>query len=574
MADAPQAPEPAPEDPAARRVEHARGAVNRLKVLIDPIRRSDEEQIIDLTGVFVEQVRESLVAGPLVLRIDAEGIWLGETELTGGDLVGQVLLEGLTAESLERVTVLVSVTDAEIRALARMLARDWRERTSDEPGLEAQAWSAGFGHVLLEVGARSVIDLVDEGDVAPEEMVARLISQLGLQVADPEIAAELDAEVGAVMDRLRAIGSDNPPSASLEALEAEPSHAAFLRELQAVRVGADVRAERVGLVVFETVRHAPDGAHAAESVRVAGYHLRAAAAEGDVETAGVLARRLATLVQPGLFPGWSLTAAVSDALGELLDDSMAQAVLAGTRRNPDAEAWKGLLFSLGQLASPSNLDAILRLGRPLPGRSMRQALADAMLLVADRGQTDLRQVLSRSADADLAVVLLALGRRPDPTLVELILAREGSEDPQVREAVLIALRAHQSQRIKEVMRLALDDTAAPVRMEALRYLSVYRDAAAAERVQARLLTVAERDADEQELRALAIASAIMTRGVGLARLEEIATGVARCKHPRAPRAALHGLCAGGSAGREALERIGRSQPALRGDIRALLGGTR
>jgi hypothetical protein len=573
VADAPLAPE-AHEDPVARRVEHARGAVNRLKVLMDPLRRGDEEQIQDLTHVFVEQIRETLVLGPLALRIDADGIWLGEHELTGRDLVGKVLTEGMSGEGLEQVTVLVSVPDDEIRALARMLARDWRDRVPEEPGLEAQAWAAGFGHVLLEVGARSVIDVVDEGDIAPEEMVARLISQLGVQVTDAEVAGALDAEVGAVMDQLRAIGAGATDASSLAELQEEPAHQAFQRELQGVLAGADVGADRIALVIFEAVRAAPDAAHAAETIRGAGYHLRIAAADGDVETAGAIARRLATLVQPGLFPGWALAGGVSDALGDLLDAAMAQAVAAGTRRNPDREAWRGLLFSLGQLASPARLDAILQLGRPLPQRGMRQALADAMLLVADRGQTDLRQVLAQAADADLAVVLLALGRRPDPTLVELILAREGSKDAQVREAVLIALRAHQSPRIKEVMRSAVEDEVAAVRMEALRYLSVYRDAAAADKVQARLLAVGERDADEAELRALAIASAIMTRGAGLVRLEEIATGVAKCKHPQAPRAALHGLKAGGAAGREALERIGRSQPALRGDIRSLLGGTR
>ena len=72
----------------------------------------------------------------------------------------------------------------------------------------------------------------------------------------------------------------------------------------------------------------------------------------------------------------------------------------------------------------------------------------------------LEDIEARPREAAQLALLLALGRRPDPTLVELILAREGSEDPQVREAVLIALRAHQSQRIKEVMRLALDDAAA------------------------------------------------------------------------------------------------------------------
>ncbi|MEC8424858.1 MAG: HEAT repeat domain-containing protein, partial [Myxococcota bacterium] len=412
------------------------------------------------------------------------------------------------------------------------------------------------------------------GEVSAEEMVTRLIGQLGLQVTNPEVATALDAEVGAVMRELRSIGGHDLDSGSLDVLETEPAHEAFRRELHAVQAGADARLERLGLVLLGTIRHAPDAGHAAESIRVIGYHLRTAAAAGDVATAGALAQRLATLVQPGLFQGWTLAQPVSVSMGTLLDDVMARAIADGTHRNPDLEAWRGLLFSLGQLAAPSQLDAILRLGRPLQDRGMLQALGDAMLLVAERGQSDLRDVLSRASEADLAVVLLALGRRPDPTLVELILAREGSPDPQVREAVLIALRAHQSPRIKEVMRRALDDPAASVRMEALRYLSVYRDAAAGEKVEARLSGVGERDADEAELRALAIASAIMTRGEGLSRLEDIATGVVRCKHPQAPRAALHGLRAGGGAGREALERIGRSQPALRDEIRALLGGTR
>ena len=320
---------------------------------------------------------------------------VGPYELTGGDLVGKVLIEGLTGEGLEQVTILVSVTDEEIRALARMLARDWRERQPDEPGLEAQAWSAGFGHVLLAAGSRSVLDVVDEGAVAPEDMVARLINQLGLQVADDDVADALDAEVGAVMNQLRAVDAAPRDAAEPSELESEPAHQVWLRELEGVRQGTDATASRVALVVFETLRAAPDAAHAAETIRAGGYHVRIAAAEGDVETAGALARRMATLVQPGLFPGWEHASAVSDSLGALLDESMAQAVAEGVRRNPDREAWRGLLFSLGQLASPSRLDAIVRLGRPLPERVLRQAVADAMLLVAI-GNTDLREVLTET----------------------------------------------------------------------------------------------------------------------------------------------------------------------------------
>jgi len=574
VADAPLAPD-AQDDPGSRRVECARGAINRLKVLMDPVKRGDEEQINDLVVTFVEQIRETLAGGPLTLRITADGIWLDEHELTGRDLVGRVLVEGLSGEGLEQVTVLVSVPDTEIRGLARMLARDWRAREPQEPGLEAQAWSAGFGHVLLAAGARSVLDVVDDGEVAPEELVARLIGQLGLQVADAEVADALDAEVGAIMEELRGVGTETAGGdADLGALAGEPAHQVWLRELDAVGQDADSGADTLSLVLFETVRAAPDAVHVRETVRAAGYHLRIAAADGDVETAGALARRLSTLVQPGLFPEWDLSSPVAEALGDLLDASMAEAVAEGTRRNPDREAWRGLLFSLGQLASPSRLDAIVQLGRPIPDRALRQALADAMLLAADRGNTDLRQVLTATDDADLAVVLLALGRRPDPTLVELILAREGSPDPQVREAVLIALRAHQSPRIKTVMREAVVDEVKAVRMEALRYLSVYRDAEAAAAVEARLLGVAEREADDAELRALAIAWALMSRGAGIERLEAVAVGGIRSRHPGAPRAALHGLKASGAAGRDALERVGRNQPELRGDIRSLLGGMR
>lgn len=561
----------------ARRIEQARGAVNRLKVLMDPVRRGDEAQVAELSMAFSEQMLELLQTGDVTLTIDDDGMWMGEGELTGKDLVGRAMLEGLVGEGLDAVTVLPTASPRELVDLARMLARDWREKRSDENDLEAEAWHRAFGHIYLEIASRRVVTEVDEGDVGPEEMVARLIRQLGVETIEQHSAggaAALDAEIGAVMDQVRRIGDGSLEEPSLDELRATRTHQRFLRELDSVRADKDVDGARVGLVLFEAVRHAAEPAHAAGAIAEAGRHLRAAVRGGDLALAGAMARRLGTLVQPGLFRDWPHRAVVGEALGALLDAEMAAAVAAGLRRNPDREAWKGLLFSLGQLASPERLGAVVGLGRPLSDRDLKQALADAMLMVADRGETDLRRVLAEADDEDLAVVLLALGRRPDPTLVELILAREGSADAQVREAVLVALRTHQSPRIKVVMREALTDPASQVRMEALRYLTVYRDAAAADVVQQRLAQVTEQQAEEPELRALAIASAIMTRGTGLERLEQVATGGVTAKHPLAPRAALHGLKAGGAAGRTALERVGRSQPALRDEIRALLGGSR
>jgi hypothetical protein len=557
-------------DPAGRRIEQARGAINRLKLLMDHVHRRDEDQVAQTAAAFADHVRAALGGSMLELRVNGDGIFLDETELTGGDVVGRAMLEGLVGEGLEALIVLPSVSNEELTDLADMLTQDWRNRTSEEAGLEAESWRRGFSHVFLDLRARRVVTELD-GDVEDEEMVARLFRQLGVQTVE-DADGGLDAEIGAVLRHMRSLGDGALDEPTLEAMRATASHRGFLRELEAVSKDQDVSADTVGLIMFETLRCAPDGDHAADTVAAFSPHMKAALRRGDLDLAGAVIRRLGVLAQPDLFDGWAAAAGATSAMSQLLDDETAQAIAVGVQLNPDIKSWSGVLFSLGQLAAVDDLDGVLVLGRHVADRALRQALGDALLMVVQRSDQNLRAVLNGAADVDLPVVLLALGRQPDPTLVEQILARESSEDAQVREAVLIALRAHQSPRIKAVMRAALEDPAAPVRMEALRYLSVYRDAEAAGKVERRLTTVLAREADEAELRALAIAMAIMTRGAGIEALEQLAAGVSSSKHPAAPRAALHGLRAGGRAGRAALERVGRSQPALRDEIRGLLGG--
>ena len=152
--------------------------------------------------------------------------------------------------------------------------------------------------------------------------------------------------------------------------------------------------------------------------------------------------------------------------------------------------------------------------------------------------------------------------------------------------MLLALRDHQSARIKEVMRAALDDEAKAVRLEALRYLAVYRDGPASEAIVERLNDSSKRQGlDADELRALAISFAVIRRGEGAPVLEELASVAAeaasrdrkdaeRARNARLLTAHIHGLRAAGKAGRAALERLGRSHPELRDEIRQVLGGTR
>ncbi len=145
------------DDLEARRVEQARGSINRLKVLMDPVRRGDEPQIADLSATFADQMLELLQTGAVELTLDEEGLWMGEGELTGKDLVGRAMLEGLVDEGLVGMTLLPTVPRAELEDLARILAKDWREKRSDEADLEARAWQRGFAHVYLEVRSRRVV---------------------------------------------------------------------------------------------------------------------------------------------------------------------------------------------------------------------------------------------------------------------------------------------------------------------------------------------------------------------------------------------------------------------------------
>jgi HEAT repeat protein len=168
---------------------------------------------------------------------------------------------------------------------------------------------------------------------------------------------------------------------------------------------------------------------------------------------------------------------------------------------------------------------------------------------------------------------MVLRRKPEATLTEQLLARAQSADPEVRAAVLLALRELQSPRVREVVRSSLKDPAPAVRLEALRYLSVYRDAESAEPILARLRAATADEADEAELRALAIAFAAIQREKALPELEKVASAELSSRQPAALRASLHGIRACGGAGRASLERLGRSQPRLREEIRGLLGGT-
>lgn len=558
-------PRSRPTDEGPRPAEIARGAMNRLKVLAEVLRQRGDPEAA--AASFAAALSPLHAVAPLTLTVDARGFTFDGVEVLGGDLIARVLVEGLIGEGLARVVVLAGAPPEEVAQLGRLLARDWRQRASTDDDLELTSWKARFQYVHLELVARSMHELADVEGVSAEAMVRRLLHRLGLDWLEDD-GGQLDGEVAALMAELEAIpdGEDAPPpDTDLRARTAD----GLLAELKA-HASAPRDDAALGVLVFETMRHlsSPDDVRRFAG-RVADRALDLLAT-GETDAAGAVVRRAALMAEADLFPTWGLGDALREGLSPLYGPRAAEVIVAQARRAAGA-GWAPFLFTWAQLAPSAALAEVLAVGARLDDLAQRQAIADGIALLADAGALGLRELLASTPDDRLPIVLLALRRRADATLVEPILARERSGSSAVREAVLIALREHQSPRIKQVVRAALADPDRAVRIEALRYVSVYRDAEAAAPTLDTLRAGGPAGADEAELRAWAIAAALTGREPALGPLEALAGEVA--KRPELARASLHGLRAAGAAGRAALEHLGRTHPELRPELRGLLGGT-
>ena len=568
----------------ATRADLVRGAMNRLSALREAMRTENAGAIDQTSGAFAEQFGEALTAGePIRLDVTSDHVRLGETDVLGGDLVALALLEGFEQEGLRAITLQPTTTRDELVALAMLLGRDWREKTSEDEALEAAAWGAAFGHIHLELAGADLRTEADQEELSPEELGVRLVRQLGVEGLS---GGALEAEVGSLLDRLQRLDGGPVDDPGLAELKAQPEHRVLAAQLAATARGNDVTDDQVSRCFFETLRGAGSPQEAKATTQLIVSHARFQLEKGHPDVGVGLVRRLLVLGSADRLTDYRFKAEVQAGLRSLWSENGRAAIQAGIAASPDAEPWKGALFTLGELATAADMAGICELGASLDDPALRQPLADALLLLADRSGATLKQVLHDSHETALPVILLATRRRPDATLVEPLLARASSDNPRVREAVLLALRDHQSPRIKSVMRSAVADDAKPVRLEALRYLSVYRDEPAGEVVLGRLEGPGRAGAlEEDELRALAMAWSIIRRAEGVSTLsrlaEEAAKGAVkerkaggRDRHSRMLTALLHGLRAAGPPGRASIEALGRKHADLRGELRAILGGTR
>ncbi|MFT4975877.1 MAG: hypothetical protein ACI8S6_001770 [Myxococcota bacterium] len=544
-----------------------RAALMQL-VQLATARRLRQDDPPDASSIFTSRMREVLAGEqPVVLQIQSDGMLCEDTKMVGEDLLSQHLCRVLAGAGLRAMFIEPSATDAELGRLIDLLARDWESRAVFEADLPTAAWQARFLAVHLDMAAVALTSDEQGDDDA-------LVIALQRQLASPGLA--LEGELGVLLGMLRGAESrskswDAYSEESTGMLSHPRASEALHRELERIRADKDVSHAQIGAIALEALRQAHSVAVVQLLARQLIEHTIQAFAAGRPEESAFLHGPL-SLLDASLFSRWPYRAELSEALRGLGAAAMWDAVLEGLEHQPEPGPWLGPLFTLAASTPADEAGRLAQHAARLSQRALRQAVADGLALGQIRAGSEPSALLSLAPPEAWTVALLAMSRSTDATVLAQVLARAGSDDADIREAVLVAVRRQQSPRIKGIAREALADRAESVRLEALRYLAVYRDTDGGERIAAALGVVVPGSRSPGELVAMAKALVVIQGSRAVAPLQKLAMRPELSESdPDLTDAVLVGLFAAGRDGAAALDALGLARPPLRSKIRTLLG---
>ena len=568
-----------------------REAAHRLVVLANAVRlgHGASDQAISWANQFADQILDFIKhERSLALEVDNEALWCAGTELTAGNQMSRRLLAGLFEQGLTIIYIEHTAIRSELIGLANLLAQDWSAHDENSLDLRHQAWAIGFESVFLDIAG----DMANaDAPEAQHDQVAFLAAMASEAVGQNHKNARssqpvLQDSIQALINTLTNAGPQSSPDdeASEEELDAiwiSQEHQALQIQLDQIRNDTDESDEATGNVIFETIRNGFRCSNKSDnavtrnlSAEVAARVVELAQQEirlGNPTGALALLRPTILLCGGNHFEDWALRRSVKKEISKLVDMELIDAIESGLKLEPDTTIWASIMFTLAQLSSDVN--RICRVGAGMQSRELREAFADAAYIVAGQQELTPMRLLRQTTPTELPIALLALRRCADPILIEPILSHVSNANAITRESALVALRNQQSARAKEVVQKAMSDTDEPVRVEALRYLTVYRVMDAAPVMLHRLKTLRVPQCSATEFRALAMAYARIIGPEAVSSLSSISSAGSSMHDPDAVRGALHGLMTLGPPGREALELLGRKHPELRRPIRSLLGGT-
>jgi hypothetical protein len=508
-----------------------------------------------LAEQFAAALAQVLAERPLEIEVRPGGFYTEGDPLWTQDLMARRVGAALHGQSVSSITIPSTASPETLKELAAALCRDWSQEDS---GALAQSLRRG-ALAGIQVDFRAAAERAPGSGQSPASLLQELRAgavREGSTLAP--VLAELRIAMGRAPDLVAAVrGAGESARQRLEP------------ELRAISEGQDAGWEAMGRVASESVRLEPSHLQAVDTFRIVFALFEQLVALHRASDAFELIHRSLSLADDAVAPGWRHREIFRSELAATIGDPFLGRLVSAVSESDPQVDWRPLLFTLGTLLPVERIAPSCEQLVRLPQLAQRQAVADGLALSLGRDPLRLEKELQSNAGEGAAIVLLAMGRLEAPALLERILARMESPAPQVRQASLVALRRHRSPRTQQRVRKAVTDADPSVRIEALRYLSVYRDLESAPMLLERLQGGPASSFGEDELRALGMAFAIIARQEAVLPLARLAQDSA-ARRPQIANAAILGLNALGDSGRAALLGLARSGgPELRQLVRAV-----
>ena len=552
---------------------------------------------------FVDGLEEFLKDNEmLMVEIEPDQLLYNGKQVLSSDSHGELLIYGLYSEGARAVGIEKAATREEIEGLAELLSRDWSQRTEFDDDLIAAAWRREFEHIHIDVADRfSEEDEMGDAVVREDIMLGRgqggsdSKHARGDSVLIPEIQgllAELEAGTTGATEVVRLKQDEVALFLSLqddlkhglgliaqddaaEVVPMEPGvQQALEREVAELESGQDVPYELAGSLVFEAIRLERRESQVISLSRHVARHCSSLCAEGWIEGAAALMRRLLLLCDARAFPDFEYEVAVRRGFSTFIQEANRRRLLESLPAACTSREQEAALFTILTLLGRQQLPELVRFGSDLKGSIVPQVVADVVIQLVSGDEEALLTLLVTGADEEAVVPLLALGRLESPACIEESLRRMGDPNPRVREASLRAMRGQQSTRIRQEVLRSLKDDVATIRIEALRYLSVYSDRIDLPLIEQGLLSSKLGQCEPDEIKAWIIAYGIVGKLDSIKLLRSVLEGGVELA---APKDVVQSSCIQAlvrmnkTQAQGALDLLGRKDPALRDEILRIKG---
>ncbi len=584
------------EDPAAMRrvVKQARLVFQNLIKFgrTSRLYGSSHHQAQRFVNQYVEGVQELLERFEVLdFEFSATEIQFYGEKIVGQDKVGEEMAYKLHMEGARGFCIQREVSPRELLKLAELLVADWSHRGEFQDDLVSALWRSEFENIHVDIADRFSAE--DEMGIAAER--EDLMSGRSAGV-DPEMAqgdsllvpeiqgllAELQAEGVRADDviqmkqdevalylrlkeelQLEVEGAAEEDDALLQVDEA--GRQALQADVNELQAGTDADFERVGRVLFETLRLEQDIARVEELGRGVGRHCLELISSDEMQGAGAFVRRVLAFAEDAPRAAPERMEAFQRGFGRLLADKSLERLGAVLSNHCETRKDCGPVFTIFSVIPRSGVNQMISLGAHFSSSSLRQVLADVLVLKVDWDPEAVLTLLVTAEPRDAVIPLLALGRVTVPQALEVCLGHVKAVESATRKAALRALRKQQSPAIRAAMLAALEDPESEVRVEALRYLSVYRDRSCLNHIEVRMRSPLLGTCSDAERRAWFLAYGIIGRVESIPLLRGVLTGQFEMAGP--PRSvsecAVHALVAiEMDESRAALDLVARKKPDL------------